>query len=239
MLCHDHRVIFVHVPKVAGQSVEQVFLKRLGLSWAPEERKKLLLCANDDPKRGPPRLAHLTAQEYIDLGYVDQQQFSDYFKFGFVRNPWARLVSEYRFRKHPYFRDFKRFVFNHFPTPGWDDRYRHIMPQSDYLYDDQGQCLVDFIGRFENLQADFEEVCRRLNWQPQKLPHANKSSTGKVADRKTPRQWVTTMGKYLLRHRVERHTYPHYSAYYDDETLEYVNRYYAKDIARFSYRFGE
>ena len=33
MICRPYQFLFVHVPKTAGQSVEQFFMDRLGLDW--------------------------------------------------------------------------------------------------------------------------------------------------------------------------------------------------------------
>ena len=146
MICHHSKCIFVHVPKTGGQSIERAFLEARGLSW--EERSVLLLRPNDNLKKGPPRLAHLTASKYTELDHVAPKMFREYFKFGFVRNPWKRLISEYNFRQLGGSLEFTAWLLNDFPTPGWSDAYRHVMPQSDYLYDSTGRCLVDFIGRF-------------------------------------------------------------------------------------------
>ena len=145
MICRDYRCLFVHIPKTAGQSVEQVFLRLLGLSW--ETRAPLLLRGNDDPRLGPPRLAHLTAAEYVSCGYLTPAEFGTYFRFSIVRNPWDRIVSEYKYRRHPVTMDFKTYLFKRLPSPGWSEPYRHIIPQHDFLYDEAGRLLVDYVGK--------------------------------------------------------------------------------------------
>lgn len=230
MLCEKYKCIFIHVPKVAGQSIERVFLRLHGLNW--DQRGALLLRPNEYPELGPPRLAHLKASEYISCGYVSQEKFQTYFKFSFVRNPWDRIVSEYKFRKYPFRMDFKTFLFSHLPEPGWTDSYRHIIPQYEFLYED-GVCLVDFIGRFENLSRDFGCVCKKLQIELGPLPHANSTSNHK----KKNKGLIKYLSGLSSDKRWRKNTFDHYSEYYDNESKEYVGNMYKQDIMAFNYNF--
>tara|TARA_R110002167_G_scaffold366448_1_gene597391 strand:- start:12566 stop:13285 length:720 start_codon:yes stop_codon:yes gene_type:complete len=236
MLSHHDKCIFIHIPKTAGQSVESIFVERSGLRW--ENRQSLILRPNSIPSMGPPRLAHLTADEYIKLGYVSAETFHQYYTFSFVRNPWARLVSEYQYRKQHgdavYQQEFKSFLFNSFPTPASDnhiiakDYYRHVIPQWQFLYDEGGKCLVDFIGKFENLQHDFDKVCSELAIAQTILPHKNKTLATGIRPR---------IEKKLKQIFPFKNKQQHYSAYYDDESQQFVADYYQKDIELFHYVF--
>ena len=238
MISHQDKCLFVHIPKAAGQSVESVFVNRMGLTW--QQREALLLRPNKDPSKGPPRLAHLTAAEYVSLGYLSQAQFGQYFTFSFVRNPWARMVSEFRYRRllgePAYQGDFKRFLFTAFPVQNADnyalgkDYYRHVLPQWQFLYDEKGQCLVDFVGKFENLQAEFNQVCHLLNIPEQTLPHKNrKVATGL---RQRFQQKLAQLIPAFADHR-------HYSAYYDSESEAFIRQRYQQDIEQFDYTFEQ
>lgn len=136
----------------------------------------------------------------------------DYFKFTFVRDPFARAVSNYlMFTKQPYrikqmqefepnpqdmsFLDFLKFTIkidNH-----------HWQPQSEYI----PEMKLDFIGRVENFKEDFNFVCDQLGHEQKGGTHLNQTSTGTYVD------------------------------YYDADSLAIVSQKYAEDIKRFDYRF--
>ncbi len=228
MIIASYNAVFIHVPKTAGKSVEQFFLNLLGSSW--EQRATFLLRENADPLLGPERLAHLTATEYVECNYLSQAQFDRAYKFTFVRNPWARLVSEYRYRNYSHRFSFRDFVLGGLPQPGMSDTYRHIIPQYDFIYDSDGQKLVNFVGRFESLQGDFDKVCAELKILSGKLPYMDftKGRMGRIKK---------NLQKIISRNYEPFHD--SYKDYYDAETLEIVSSMYEKDIDLFGYTFDE
>ena len=50
-----------------------------------------------------------------------------------------------------------------------------VAPQHTLLSDETGKVALDFIGRYESLQADFDAVCDRLALPKATLPHRNRS----------------------------------------------------------------
>lgn len=172
MISHKHKVIFVHIPKTAGQSVEQAFLDDLGLEW--EDRSPLLLRHNDDPSIGPSALSHLYAEEYVRLGHIGQAEFDSYYKFAVVRNPYDRLLSEFRYRTFRQTGPFWWFLRRPWRSD-FSDKVRHIVPQTRYLLDAEGNTLVDRIVRFENIEADMAEVFKDIFGAPRPLPRRNTS----------------------------------------------------------------
>lgn len=159
------RSIFVHIQKTGGSSIED------------------LLRANDpaigsnlsDGRR------HMPARDIRQV--VEPQKWASYFKFACVRNPWDRLVSWHcmciqarnpnRFGQYvqqcaPTFEAFVKHA-----TTGMGERTTRN--QLDYLTDADGTLLVDFVGRYENLDADMAHVKRRLGLA-HALPHTNRST---------------------------------------------------------------
>jgi hypothetical protein len=233
MVCHELRFIFVHVPKTAGMSIESFFLRHLDPTR--DERAKLLLGPNRDPSLGPRQLGHLRASEYVEKGHVTRDLFERYFKFAFVRNPWDRVVSEYKYRDYPGKFDFKTYLFRHWPRPAFNDLYLHTIPQYDFLHDEEGRLLVDFVGRYERLEADFGRVARRLGIEGGDLGHVNRSIHHHLCPSNLLR-WIREPRTMI---RMRRHMFDHYWEYYDDESREFVAEVYRKDIEAFRYAFGD
>ncbi|QPL51507.1 sulfotransferase family 2 domain-containing protein [Alteromonas sp. B31-7] len=229
MISHKFKCVFVHVPKTAGQSVEQFFKEKLEVN--EKYCEELLITKNDDPAKGPARLAHLRSEEYVACGHLDEDAYQHYFTFGFVRNPWQRLVSEYLHKKIDRKMSLKEFVLEGLPDPDpLCDAYRHVIPQYDFLFDANGNQNVDYIGRFENLHESFAVICNKLELGAAQLPHKNSAYS--------PRRALLRKCRHMFSGQKSR-VKKHYTEYYDDELLKVVNTMYAKDIEQFGYVFGQ
>ena len=140
----------------------------------------------------------------------------DYFSWSFVRNPWDRLVSAYTNKIVDHhqtgldswrntinsFEEFILKIEQHDVMRSTCDR--HIRSLYTFFPRD-----INFIGKLESLQQDFNTVCDKIGIPQRQLPHKNKSK------------------------------HKHYTEYYDDETKQIVAKKYAKDIEYFGYEFGE
>jgi hypothetical protein len=93
--------------------------------------------------------------------YLTQEQFDQYFKFSFVRNPWDRIVSIYKYFGWGRHVEFKKFLVKKLKHE-WRDNYWFVGFQSDFVCNETGDITVDFLGEFENLRTDFGQVCRQL-----------------------------------------------------------------------------
>lgn len=122
---HDRKFIFIHVPKTGGCSIRAVL-------------------SGETSKRGFHR-------SYRTI----KKQYPDYFSFGFVRNPWDRMVSLYEFclrkpKANPsYILDgFKKSLIR-----GFD------LGQRDAMFYLDG---CSYIGRMETMQKDFDHICKTI-----------------------------------------------------------------------------
>jgi hypothetical protein len=233
LICHHYKCIFVHIPKNAGQSIEHVFLRTLGLSW--ETRAPLLLRKNDRPDLGPPRLAHLKADEYVKYHYVSPEMFDDYFKFCIVRNPWDRMVSIYKYLSFSRRQPFKAFLTGTFSKSLWRKKHWFVAPQSEFVFDENNLLKVDFVGRFENLQADFDHICQNIGLATSEIPHVNKSTVSGVTRYGLRGHCMDALA--FLRYRTPKADFPHYTKYYDRESQEIVADLYRRDIELLRYSF--
>lgn len=232
MIAHEQKAIFIHIPKCAGQSIENAFLRLNGLDR--NTRLPLLLQPNNDPNIGPPQLAHLLAKEYVQYHYISQELFFKYFKFAFVRNPWSRLVSFYNYSSYRTIYTFSQFLHNYFIPKMWIEKFYFVRPQVDYLFSDDGKLLVDYIGKFESLDHDFSVVCENLNISKVGLEHANKSDHG-VGKDKIYKRWV----KYVLwsAYGSKLPIFKNYRDYYDSKSKKTIEKYYLADIEYLKYEF--
>ena len=203
MISHKHKYIFIHIPKTGGSSVEISLLGSEGITnpiplhRLPEKHKQEY------------RVGGGKHDQHFPLELFEESYQKEYFCFTFVRNPWDMLVSEYlwikkvRFSKS-FYADVSFTQFVKLLAKGWAPaQVWHQLPSTDFINDN-----MDFIGRFENLQEDFNTICDKIGIPQQTLPHNNRS------DRK------------------------HYTEYYDDETKDMIASKYALDIKCFGYEFG-
>jgi len=182
MISHSHKFLFIQIQKTATSSINSVLAPHMECDYTKISRH---------------------------AKYAEASKFypesKNYFKFSFVRNPWDRLLSFYLFKK--------------------TDRASMKIPDDlslkDFILAANGQTAFNqksyvegfdencFIGRFENLQDDFDKICDTIGIPKNKLPLTNATD------------------------------HNHYTEYYDNETRRLVSEKYAKDIEYFNYKFGQ
>ncbi|EOS9881511.1 sulfotransferase family 2 domain-containing protein [Campylobacter coli] len=192
---HDkYKCIFIHVPKVAGSSIERVIY----------QTDKWLV-------------GHVKASDYTKF---DKDKFDSYFSFGFIRNPYDRVVSAYHYLKNdsPDPCDIKwgrlhinNLTFEEFILSLQDEEFKeeilsknHFSFQYKYLCDKNMNILVNFIGKFEKLDNDFKKILNILR-RKDSLVHINKS-------------------KHL-----------NYRDYYNSQTYKIIREIYRDDFEIFDY----
>jgi chondroitin 4-sulfotransferase 11 len=157
---------------------------------------------------------HYTATELREI--LGAKTFDNVFTFCFIRNPWDKVVSEFRFRiwtcqngltLDSTFSEWVRSTYIE-RDPKYYDWPKMFLPQLEWITDQEGDIIVDFVGRFENLQADFDVIANRLNLQCRLLCHENRSRNSTS-----------------------------YRSYYNEETRSIVGDWFRADIEFFGYKF--
>jgi len=169
----DNNALFIHVPKAAGSVMEVS-------PWLGGAGHRPAL----DVQQG-----------------MHPSRWESFFKFAFVRNPLDRLVSAYfhfvqkprkagefaeyqvcymqikehhaRYASGP-LEGFPEFI-QQFDLEHLQKTINHFRPQVYFVCDQQGSLLLDFLGRVETLDKDWETVCG-LAGQPH-LPLARRNAT--------------------------------------------------------------
>lgn len=193
----EQELLFLHTPKVAGSSMNATPL-------AKKVKYKI----------------HSFKGDVYDK--VQELGAENSFKYGFVRNPYSRFVSLYNYftkmnEQHPFYKYNAPIVkvvhrydsLNAFCEAFEELRLKgnfHFRPQVMYFTSEHEQYKVDFTGKYENLQSDFNALCEKVGLDTFELPVAN--SSGQVQD---------------------------YMALYSDESKKVIENFYKDDFDFFNY----
>ncbi len=235
MISHHDKFIYIHITKTAGVSIEHSLREYYREISADVSAKTQTSHELPGYLEGPQHadLRGILRNRTISDGSRHQQSIhsgvsspafsgcdlSHYFTFSFVRNPWDRMVSFYYHhqRNSPERRSlfekesisFSDFIYSTKSFGLKNTRESGRNPDQLSWLENPSQNLddIDFIGRFETLQRDFDTVCDRIG---------------------TPRMVLGILNQ--TRHQPYRH-------YYDKGTYKFVANKYRRDIEYFGYTF--
>jgi len=148
--------VFIHINKTAGTSIG----KAIGL----------------------PVKHHQTAREII--AKIGRDKWNTAYKFTLVRNPWDKVVSHYQYRRkrnktevatrNVSFSEWVKKTYGPDKDPFFYNNPKAFQPQVEWLKDDQGRIAIDFIGKFESINDDFDQIKSIIGIEAE-LPHLNAS----------------------------------------------------------------
>ncbi|MBN2103889.1 sulfotransferase family 2 domain-containing protein [bacterium] len=225
MVSHKYKCIFIHIPKNAGTSIESA-LGHLDLYRGVREGQdhrtlrmieqpfptSHIFSSKDNIYEALRRVYHQnrTLKNPLNKLVVTREQYNHYFKFTFVRNPWARAYSwyenvmrddihkkRYHIKQQLSLNEFLRI----FSGKGM------LKPQMYWIRNFSGLIPLDFIGRFETLDEGFKKVCEAIHQPQLRLPHKNKGTT------------------------------EDYREHYDKHSVNIIKRIYREEIEMFEYSF--
>lgn len=209
IISHSRKFIFVHVRKTAGESITEAltpYLASTDLTIGTTFRGKV--AARIHPKRTP---FNKHTQARFLRSHLPQDVWTPYFKFAFVRNPVDRTQSFYRYLgnllKKRGDKTFRSMILAlsgsasadplrwpvtraYLETSAFSEFIRHPAfngkGQCESLCDAEGRIIVDFIGNYESLDADFARVTERIGLGPISLPRRNASRGSAPSDTLSP-----------------------------------------------------
>jgi hypothetical protein len=231
-ISHHHKYIFISVPKTASTTIRHT----LDCEAFRRHRKKktpftFAKGADDHIVSNQHDALFYDHVKAIDLKKTCESKnidWENYYKFAFVRNPWSRLVSCWAYfhavskLTGGRYENTKKFVdvvrkhlkaFSTFSLFCSEDslceftRIGFLPSQIDHLTDEDGELLMNFVGKMENLDDDFNSVCKHLGMKFKPLETIN-----------------TT-------------THKPYREYYDEKSQNSVAKFYSSDIEAFKYEF--
>jgi hypothetical protein len=201
IVSHDDKIIWVAVAKVASMAMQGAMTRKLGIPFNHWRRSSV---------------------ESIEAIH----KMDGYFRFAFVRDPWARLFSCYVDKiVGPTVRNGEQFILGRFGLkPGISfDRFVRAVAEIDdrdadqhfvsqfYLLSHDGRLAVDYVGRFERLPGDWNRL--RPVWKLPDLP------------------WTPVHTKR------GRFDFDYHRPHYSPELIDIVRRRYADDIDNFGYEY--
>lgn len=229
---HQHRLLFIHIPKNAGRSIEEALLKGDG---TPDSGRRNLInrgatwLRRKSESRHPTEYQigsldytfasqHLTYNEMSHLRLVPDQVLKSYPSFCVCRNPYDRAVSTVlHFAKETNSiapqtaAEFEHHLIAWKERPKSDHNLiAHDRSQSDYILDDRGKIAVEHILRFESLGTEYEALMERLNIPSPSLTHFGKATRARE-----------------------------YTHYFTPHSRRLIEEKFGEDIERFQYAFDQ
>lgn len=162
LISEKYKFIFIHVYKNAGTSISHALMPFAGNRLQQKINLVTTKLGFSYPFGPTPYPGHIKASELVAL--MGRGRFDSYFSFAIVRNPWDWQVSLYNFmlkdKKHFQhqlacsFKGFKEYLV-------WRCA-NEVRFQRDFIFSKDGEQLVDLVGKYENLDSDFREICSRI-----------------------------------------------------------------------------
>jgi hypothetical protein len=231
IISHKHKFIFIKTRKTAGTSIEISLSRFCGkedvitpITPEDEEIRKQFSIGPQNYKKNPNdstflKIKGIFSQKNNDdlfwnhipaksvKNIVGEKTWNSYYKFCFDRNPWDKTVSMFWWdQQQKTAKDF-----------GFDDWFelmkKGILHYNYPLYSEDNEIIVDFVGKFENLEEDLTNVCNKIGikfdgWLPRAKGNFRK-------DKK------------------------HYSKYFNKNQRKFIADYFEKEINLLNYSFTE
>ena len=178
----------------------------------------------DNPKCGSTTIRHALQIRWVVDSMLCKKitKLDNYFKFAFVRNPYSRMVSNWKMlidgkyrhehkhnvenviKEHMNVKCVRDISFTEFVEMAAEVNNHHWIPQHKYIPID-----VDYLGRIENFAQDFASICSRIGKKIKVIPKRNTTSHNQ------------------------------YTKYYTQKSKKIVHEMYAQDFELYNYKYGD
>ena len=134
--------------------------------------------------------------------------WKEYLKFCFCRNPYDRVVSAYNYIMETEKLNIDFDVYLEMKDIVTENEYAHVfLSQKQHVIDSEGNCVMDFIGRFENFEDDFKLLLEKIG-------------IDKIIHNPKPKN---------------KREHGSYKKYYDNRLIKIVNDLFMEDFEFFGY----
>ena len=228
IISYSRKFIFLKTRKTAGSSIQMALSEVCGHDDIVVGDDISIL---DGKSVGRNIQRSFTRNTHANLAQirlaVSEEEWLNFFKFVFVRNPWDLVVSRYHWEKKGKqcsvsgFREWlPSYVDRDLAEPERNDQFNIVQRiweegggfindlQTPFVFAQRSK-EVQFVGKYELLAEDFNKVCKILNIEPPTLP-------------------------FLKAGFRKGQSYHHF---YDDTSKLLVKRAFIEDIENFEYIF--
>ena len=213
---HDLKAVFIHVHKTGGTYISYMLHKYYGFKnyylrrpdhdkFCMNKKKTTKFINYENRIHGV--LAYYRTSPHINQKMnMTPQKWDSYYKFCFIRNPYDKMVSAW-FHINRYNIPFKNY-FNLYERCNDVEFIHMFMPQVRNIINQKGKIDIQYIGKFENLENDFQTILKNIGIK--KIIH----------------------DPYKM---MNKRDHKPYQEYYDQETLEIVNLFMKEDFEKLDY----
>lgn len=159
LISHKKCFVYYEIPKCASSTIKSILFKTL------------------IPKNDTSLRYDLWVSKYPELSTNADEvlnNYTNYFKFCFIRNPWARLVSAFYNKKEAY-HDLHDISFDTFIHKLDSLQNHHWAPCTDFIPKQNGKLAVDIVGKMECFIEDFSKVLKFIDIEEINIPKMNAS----------------------------------------------------------------
>jgi hypothetical protein len=213
---HDLKAVFIHVHKTGGTYISYMLHKYYGFknyylrrpdhdNFCFNKIKKTKFINYENRVHGV--LVYFKTSPHLNkkMG-MTPQKWDSYYKFCFIRNPYDKIVSAWNHvnRFNIPFKNYLRLI-----NICNDVEFMHMfMPQVRNIINEKGKIDINYIGKFENLENDFQIILKNIGVK--NIIHDVKKT-------------------------MNKRDHSDFHEYYDQDILNIVNFYLQEDFQNLNY----